>query len=580
MTLPELDPRRHFTQTETTFAWLRQDGVCPDCERRLDRDLFEGDHIIPWSRGGTTTLDNLEALCRPCNGRKGNRSAPREKPQRVSVSLSTAPLRQWAQEALEVVDATTEPVLIEACPGAGKTRFALECAARMIESGEINRVLVVVPSRRLVEQWVEAASGIEGGASLPLAPPRWRHPQPLPVGACGGVITYQSLFAQPNWWAAFAAEPGYRALIVFDEIHHAGSESGWGITSQEAFAQWAGRILCMTGTAFRTKDPMAFVRTVQVGPVERRSVADYSYSYGDALRDGVCRPVFFERIGGTATFQVPDGTVHTVSTDDDLNARGESYRLRTLLEPKGGYLREMIDVADARLARLRATGDPDAAGLIVCMDCNHADAVAEVMTARTGMRPVVVCSRGNNPDDPAPAAALEAFTHGTVPWIVAVKMVSEGVDIRRLRVLVYATNVLAELSFRQIVGRVVRDDAANAEDYGVMVLPVDDRLGVMAERIKAEAPVSLLSPLVISDPLWRPTPIEATALRGAFIPGDSTGVPEYVTHTDGRRAPAELVALAERHVERTGSPVAAFEMAVAAYNDPRVEAALRASLSD
>lgn len=287
MTAFDLDPRRHFTQTETTFAWLRQGGVCPDCDRRLDRDLFDGDHIIPWSKGGRTTLDNLEALCRPCNGRKGNRLAPREKPPRVSVSLSSAQLRQWAVDALEVVAATTEPVLIEACPGAGKTRFALECAARMIEAGEINRVLVVVPSRRLVEQWVEAATGVSGGASLPLAPPTWRHPQPMPVGACGGVITYQSLFAQPNWWATFAAEPGYRALIVFDEIHHAGSESGWGITSQEAFARWAVRIICLTGTAFRTKDPMAFVRTVQVGPVERRSVADYRYSYGVALRDGV-----------------------------------------------------------------------------------------------------------------------------------------------------------------------------------------------------------------------------------------------------------------------------------------------------
>lgn len=584
MTAPEFDPRRHFTQTETTFAWLRQAGICPDCNRKLDRDLFDGDHIIPWSKGwskgGVTTLDNLQALCRSCNARKGNRSATLEKPARVPVAPSAAPLRKWAAEALEVVAATTEPVLIEACPGAGKTRFALEVAARMIQSDEINRVIVVVPSRRLVEQWVDAATGVDGGASLPLARATWRHPQPLPVAACGGVITYQSLFAQPNWWAAFAAEPGYRALIIFDEIHHAGSESGWGITSQEAFAQWSARILCLTGTAFRTKDPMAFVHTTQVGPIERRSVADYTYSYGDALRDGVCRPVFFQHVGGTATFQVPDGTIHTVGTDDDLNQRGESYRLRTLLDPKGGHLREMIEVASAHLARLRATGDANAAGLIVCMDCDHADAVAEVLTERTGLRPVVVCSRLNNPDDPEPAAALEAFTDGSAPWIVAVKMVSEGVDIRRLRVLVYATNVLAELSFRQITGRIVRDDPDNTEDFGVMILPVDDRLNAMTARITAEAPVSLRAPLVVSDSLWRPTPIDATGERGVFVPIDSTGTLDYVTHTDGRRAPAELVALAERHVERTGSPVAAFEVAVAAYSDPEVEAALRSSLTD
>lgn len=573
---PDLDQRRHFSQTETTFAWLRQGGICPDCQRSLDRDLFDGDHIVPWSSGGPTTLDNLQALCRGCNSRKGNRSALIEKPVAVPVKLSTD-LRKWAVEALCVVAGTTQPVLIEACPGAGKTRFALEAAARMFKSGEIHRVLIVVPSRRLVEQWVQAANGDDGGASIPLAPATWRHPQPLPRGTCGGVITYQSLFAQPNWWAAFAADPGYRTLIVFDEIHHAGTESGWGISSQDAFAHWAARILCLTGTAFRTKDQMAFVPTVQIGPLERRSVADYTYSYGDALRDGVCRPVIFQHIGGTATFQTPDGMTRTVSTDDDLNAQGESYRLRTLLDPKGGHLREMIDIGDGQLARLRATGDPDAAGLIVCIDCNHADAVAEVLTQRTGLRPVVVCSRLNNPDDPVPAAALEAFTYGTAPWIVAVKMVSEGVDIRRLRVLVYATNVLTELSFRQIAGRIVRDDPHNLEDYGIMVLPVDQHLNEMAGRMSKEAPVSLMASLTVSDPQWRPTQIGSTGERGEFLPIDSTGILEYVTHSDGRRAPAELLSLAQRHVERTGSPVEPFEIALAAYADPAIEAALRAA---
>jgi superfamily II DNA or RNA helicase len=575
LTDPALDSRRHFTQTETTYAWLRQGGVCPECQRKLDRDLFEGDHIMPWSLGGPTTLDNLQALCRACNLKKGNKESTQVSPEPVPVAISTSALRPWAVEALEVVAAATEPVLIEACPGAGKTRFALEAAARMIASDEVNRVLIVVPSRRLVEQWVDAASGKEGGASIPLAPATWRHPQPLPIGTCGGVITYQSLFAQTTWWSAFAAEPGYRVLVIFDEIHHAGTESGWGMTSQEAFAQWAARILCLTGTAFRTKDPMVFVRTREVGPLERHSVADYTYTYGKALEDGVCRPIVFEHVGGTATFQTPDGSINTVSTDDDLNSRGESYRLRTLLTAGGGHLAEMLDLGDQRLARLRATGDPDAAGLVVCIDIDHAESVADAMTERTGVRPVVVCSRLNNPDDPAPAAALEKFTDGTAPWIVAVKMVSEGVDIRRLRVLVYATNTLAELSFRQIAGRIVRVDPANDEDYGVMILPVDERLGVMADRIKAEAPVDLVSPLFETDLKPHPTAIEGGGPEGSFVPLGSTGELDYVTSTDGRRVSAELMAIAEIHVGMTGSPVPPFEIAMAAQGDPAVEAALR-----
>jgi superfamily II DNA or RNA helicase len=489
-------------------------------------------------------------------------------------------MRSWALTALEIVAAAAEPVLIEACPGAGKTRFALEATARMIKSGEINRVLVVVPSRRLVEQWVDAAQGNGGGPSIPLAPTTWRHPEPLPEGACGGVITYQSLFAQTTWWAAFAAEPGYRALVIFDEIHHAGTESGWGMTSQEAFAQWAARILCLTGTAFRTKDPMAFVRTREVGPLDRRSVADFTYTYGQALEDRVCRPIFFEHVGGTATFQVPDGSIHTVATDEDLNSRGESYRLRTLLTPGGGHLAEMLDLGDKHLARLRAAGDRDAAGLVVCIDIDHAEAVADLLTQRTGVRPVVVCSRLNNPDDPAPAAALEKFTNDTTPWIVAVKMVSEGVDIRRLRVLVYATNVLAELSFRQIAGRIVRIDPENESDYGVMVLPVDERLGAMADRITFEAPVHLESSIVELDPGWRSTPIDGGVRVGSFVPLGSTGELDYVTNQDGRRVSAELMAIAETYVAATGSPVPPFEVAMAAQGDPEIERALRNSVEN
>lgn len=571
------DPRRHFTQIETTYAWLRQNSICPDCQRKLDRDLFDGDHRVPWSLGGRTTLDNLQALCRACNLRKGNRAGQPSAVPPVPVTLSRSPLRGWAAEALEIVAATRDPLLIEACPGAGKTRFALEATARLINSREISRVLIVVPSRRLVEQWVQAAAGIDGGAHIPLAPATWRHPQPLPTGTCGGVITYQSLFAQTIWWAAFAAEPGSRALVIFDEIHHAGTESGWGSTSQEAFSQWAARIICLTGTAFRTKDPMAFVRTAEAAAGAYRSLSDYTYTYGEALTDGVCRPLISEHVGGTATFQVPDGSVHTVSTDDDLNERGESYRLRTLLDASSGHLREMLEIGDNRLARLRTTGDPDAAGLVVCMDVDHAEAVAGILTERTGVRPAVVCSRLNNPDDPAPAAALEKFTEGTAPWIVAVKMVSEGVDNRRLRVLVYATNVLAELTFRQIAGRVVRVDPKNREDYGIMVLPSDERLDVMAGRIKDPAPVTIASPLVEADPDFRRTSLDPSDPQGSFIPISATGQLDYVTSTDGRRVPADLMALAELYVTRTGSPVPTFEVALAAHGDPAIEAALRAS---
>jgi superfamily II DNA or RNA helicase len=338
--------------------------------------------------------------------------------------------------------------------------------------------------------------------------------------------------------AALAAEPGFRTLVIFDEVHHAGSDSPWGVSAQEAFMAAATRILSLSGTPFRTADPIVFVRTV-----EGRSVADYRYHYGDALDERVCRPVRFAQVGGTATFQVPSGEVHTVSFDDDLNEQGESYRLRTVLDSNGGHLTTMLGFADTQLRELRAAGDHDAAGLVVCMDCDHADQIAELLRVRLGVRPVVACSRLNNPDDPAPGPAISGFTGGTAPWIVAVRMVSEGVDIRRLRVLVYATNVVTNLSFRQIIGRVVRTDSGNGiGDNGLVVFPADPRLVALAEQIRGEAPTRLEAPIVIDEPRPARTSILSDGGRAEFIPLDSSGEVGRIADTSGRVVDSDLLA--------------------------------------
>jgi superfamily II DNA or RNA helicase len=557
--------RRWFTPAETTAAWLRQRRTCATCGREMPRDLVEGDHIQPWSQGGLTILGNLQALCVACNRRKGNQPGPLIHRPSPKVAIGTSPLRRWQVEALQVVAASSDPLLIEACPGAGKTRFALDAAAKMIASGEVNRVLIVVPTSRLVTQWVDAANGSDGGPQLPLAPAGWRPVQPLYAPWCGGVITYHTLFRQTTMLAALAAEPGYRTLAIFDEIHHAGTDGGWGIAAQQAFLHSATRIISLSGTPFRTKDPIAFVKTI-----DGRSVCDYSYGYGEALRDGARRPVHFAALGGTTVFRTPDSREHTVTFGDDLNERGESYRLRTALDAKadGGHLTAMLEEADRPLRHLRATGDHDAAGLVVCMDCDHADAIATLLTRSTGVRPIVACSRNNNPDDPAPGPGIAAFINSTHPWIVAVRMVSEGVDIRRLRVIVYATNVTAELYFRQIIGRVVRIDPANGDDdHGIVVLPADPELLAMAERIAREAPGAIQSPLITRDEQVRPDRIDQSR-NGAFQPLASTGDLEFVFDSHGRRAETALVTAAERYIQAVGSPISAFELALAAASNP------------
>ena len=48
-----LDPRRLFTRREVWRAWQLQDQKCKLCSRLIPFDLMHGDHIVPWSRGGT-----------------------------------------------------------------------------------------------------------------------------------------------------------------------------------------------------------------------------------------------------------------------------------------------------------------------------------------------------------------------------------------------------------------------------------------------------------------------------------------------------------------------------------------------
>jgi hypothetical protein len=111
---------------------------------------------------------------------------------------------------------------------------------------------------------------------------------------------------------------------------------------------------------------------------------------------------------------------------------------------------QVLRAADARLSKVRA-GMPDAGGLVIASDHAAARAYAKLLHAITGTAPVVVLS-----DDKTASAKIAGFAESEARWMVAVRMVSEGVDIPRLAVGVYATSVNTPLFFAQAVGRFVR----------------------------------------------------------------------------------------------------------------------------
>lgn len=554
-----LDPRRTFTRQETWHAWRLQDCVCKICGRAIPFDLMQGDHIVPWSQGGRTSVENLQAICGSCNLRKGST------PQQVTsarfavdrIRPSTAPLRPWQAQAMPIVMARLghEPVLVEACPGAGKTRFGLEVVNELVDGGQVSRVLVVVPSLAIADGWSRASSSATPSApTLPLRTQRdWRPVDPLGDQWLGAVITYQSLFASTEMFLAHATDPGHRTLVIFDEVHHAGANAAWGISAQEAFAAGAWGILSLTGTPFRTgRDPIAFV------PFEGGNARPhYRYSYDSAITDSACRPVQFVEARGQTMFRTADTQVHSVSFDDtEVTQTRERERLRAAIEwvGEGSIAEQMLLDANQYLLGLRTRGDTDAAGLVVCIDCDHAARVANHMTSRVlGFRPVIACSRLFDENDPDPANAIRFFRSSHDPWIVAVNMVSEGVDIPRLRAVVYLTNRLTLLSFRQIVGRVVRTDSANVDDHGRVYIPADPSLLEMARHITENADL-LPPPIVIitdGESALRVGSENGTGqVRGSFETLGTVGTQGGAFDTSGREAQAVLIACARLFIER------------------------------
>ncbi|MFF1702969.1 DEAD/DEAH box helicase [Streptomyces sp. NPDC058252] len=408
----------------------------------------------------------------------------------------------------------------------------------------------------------------------------WRAVDPIGDEWLGAVITYQSLFASTEMFLAHTTDPGQRTLVVFDEVHHAGANAAWGISAQEAFAAGAWGILSLTGTPFRTgRDPIVFVPSE-----EGNARPHYRYSYDRAITESACRPVQFVEARGETTFRTPDQRIQSVIFDDtDVTQARERGRLRAAIEciGEGSIAERMLIDANQYLLSLRQRGDTDAAGLVVCIDCDHAARVAGHMASRVlRFRPVVACSRLHDDNDPDPANAIRLFRASDDPWIVAVNMVSEGVDIPRLRAVVYLTNRLTLLSFRQIVGRVVRTDPANVDDHGRVYLPADPRLLGMARRITENLDL-LPPPIVIITDGERALRIGSAngddQAMGSFEALNTIGEQGGVFDTGGRDANADLVACARLFIEHEGLTGTDPEsLALAAADAPELRQALLA----
>jgi len=390
-------------------------------------------------------------------------------------------LRAWQAEALDQYFGMDGPegigkgprdFLAAATPGAGKTTFALRLASELLRRGVIDRIVVVAPTEHLKTQWADAAARV----SIRLDP-RFSNAQRTPSRQYHGVaVTYAQVAVKSSVHKRIVEES--RTLVILDEVHHGGDALSWGDALRDAYGR-ATRRLLLSGTPFRSDTaPIPFVEYHPNDKGIRLSRTDYNYGYGRALADGVVRPVLFLVYAGKMRWRTRAGDELEAHLGQDNTKDVTSQAWRTALDPEGDWIPAVLRSADRRLSEVRQDV-PDAGGLVIATDQTAARAYAAILRDITGEAPTVVLS-----DDKAASGRIETFGQATTRWMVAVRMVSEGVDVPRLAVGVYATSASTPLFFAQAIGRFVR--ARRRGEAASVFLPNVPQLLNLANELERE----------------------------------------------------------------------------------------------
>jgi superfamily II DNA or RNA helicase len=460
--------KRYFDRNQKKHLYLTSGGRCERCSGHLG-ERWDAHHKRRYADGGITEITNALALCERCHILTHRR-------------IGLLKPRGWQDRALERFGEHRELCfLLNATPGAGKTIFSGFCFKQLLEQKMADFAIIIVPTTALKG---DREAGFLGdwhkiGVSITTV---LKDGSDWPSDFKGGVVTYQqlpNLISTIETWRA----KGLRVFAVFDEVHHAAEKNVWGAAS-ERLARCSVKILAMTGTPFRGDGGR--ISFVSYG-LDGKAIADQNYLYKTAVTDRVCRSVEFMTDDGIAEFirHQEEEKIRLSNAKSDDDVRGAT---NTIFRADSNWLRSFIERADESLDNYRAI-DSDAGGLIVCrpgvdgdMDERYLRQMAKLVRDVTGEEPDVISH-----DDPDANSTIEKFRTSSKRWICAVRKISEGVDIKRLRVLVMATRPTTELLFRQLVGRVVRVQNNKKREYATVYVAKFPQLQEWAATISEEA---------------------------------------------------------------------------------------------
>ena len=397
--------------------------------------------------------------------------------------------------------------VINAAPGTGKTICSISIVNELKKQDQIDRVIVIAPLGTVVKQWADKYKELTG---------EWMQKtteltEDKGIDIC---CTWASVKNLLDGFQKICNEK--RTLVICDEHHHAAVQAAWGASADGAFKN-AKYVLILTGTPIRSdsEEPVWF--TYKGGQLNHPKDGMFTLTYGESIRLGYCRPIAFGR--HEANFNIFDtkggqklGAVSGKGAEEIEEAVKGTYAEKMLQESNRFYscaitpvynndrtpdensyqasmLREGIAKLEDRKNRL-----PVAGGLVIAPNIETAEYMGKLIEKLTNKKPVVVHT---GPGCDNPGDEIERFDKvNDNDWIVSVDMIGEGVDIQRLRVLVYLPRARTELKFRQAMGRVVRKYEGIAEDdsSAYVVMPAFEIFDQYARRVMDEMPGEHLKP--------------------------------------------------------------------------------------
>lgn len=482
------DPNRFLTDSQKAEC-LAAAGYKCEGEQCKNRDIseqpFQFHHTKMHSEYGLTTRFRTQVLCVPCH-RLAHSQVMREQ---FSESGWDS-LRRWQRDALErfIESEDEKTFVLEAAPGAGKSRFAAFASQYALSNCDVSHVIFIAP-------WVPILKSVKDNF----------HPIQLEVRdkfhydkKSGRLQRIPSVDVTLDTYAGFCnhttvdtlrewqEKKGFSFMLILDEIHHTNTVTGkWG-TSIASIAQMATKLLVMSGTYFRSDNrPISFLEYDNEKPRTH-----FSIGVTECVANRYTRQI---------SFRFHDPILEVLSSKDKSVKERQLSRLPTsspklqqvakkeVLDPRGPHVENLIADAWSELSAMRKKWS-DAACLIVCRSGSHGEeeraihSVEELVVKVTGHRPEVVTS-----DDSTSRGKIENFTKSSDPFLCAIRMVSEGVDIPRIRMVLFLSYTDSEMLFRQIVGRCARYIPGKEDDTAALViLPKFKVMADFAKRYEDE----------------------------------------------------------------------------------------------